>query len=145
MATYKSEKAGLAYPAQTVFDKFSNLEGLGAMLSNVPADQIPADQRAMLEQVKVTPDTISFPGGPAGEVTLKLVETLPPTTIRLEGFGTPVPLSMTFNIIPLNEATCEAYVQIDIQIPAMLKPMINGPMQKMADQFAQMLRQIPLA
>lgn len=114
------------------------------MLRNVPADKVPEDQRALLDQVKVTADTISFPGGPAGEVTLKLVETVPPTTIRLEGFGTPVPLSMAFNIIPLSPETCEAYVQIDLQIPAMLKPMINGPMQKMADQFAQMLRQIPM-
>ena len=115
------------------------------MLKNVPADQIPADQMAMLEQVRVTPDTISFPGGPAGDVTLRLAETEAPSLIRLEGQGTPVPLSMTLHITPLTPESCETYVQIDIQIPAMLKPMVNGPLQKMADQFAQMLRQVPMS
>lgn len=145
MATYKSEVVGLAYPAETVFGKLSNLEGLGGILKNVPADKVPADQLAMLEQVRITPDTISFPAGPAGEVTLKVAETDAPNLIRMEGFGTPVPMSLTLHITPLTPETCESYVQIDIQIPAMLKPMVNGPLQKMADQFAQMLRQVPMA
>ncbi len=145
MATYKSEVVSLAYPAETVFGKLSNLEGFGGILKNVPADKVPADQLAMLEQVRVTPDTISFPAGPAGEVTLKVAETDAPNLIRMEGFGTPVPMSLTLHITPLTPETCESYVQIDIQIPAMLKPMVNGPLQKMADQFAQMLRQVPMA
>lgn len=144
MATYKSEVVSLAYPAETVFGKLSNLEGLGGVLKNIPTDQIPADQMAMLDKVKVTPDTISFPGGPAGDITLKVAETVSPTMIRMEGIGTPVPLSLTLNISPLTPETCETFVQIDIQIPAMLKPMVNGPLQKMADQFAQMLRQVPM-
>ena len=94
MATYKSEVVSLAYPAETVFGKLSNLEGFGGILKNVPADKVPADQLA---------------------------------------------------ITPLTPETCESYVQIDIQIPAMLKPMVNGPLQKMADQIAQMLRQVPMA
>ena len=145
MATYKSEVVSLAYPAETVFGKLSNLEGFGGILKNVPADKVPADQLAMLEQVRVTPDTISFPAGPAGEVTLKVAETDAPNLIRMEGFGTPVPMSLTLHITPLTPETCESYVQIDIQIPAMLKPMVNGPLQKMADQIAQMLRQVPMA
>lgn len=145
MATYKSEVVSLAYPAETVFGKLSNLEGFGGILKNVPADKVPADQLAMLEQVRVTPDTISFPAGPAGEVTLKVAETDAPNLIRMEGFGTPAPMSLTLHITPLTPETCESYVQIDIQIPAMLKPMVNGPLQKMADQIAQMLRQVPMA
>lgn len=145
MATYKSEVVSLAYPAETVFGKLSNLEGFGGILKNVPADKVPADQLAMLEQVRVTPDTISFPAGPAGEVTSKVAETDAPNLIRMEGFGTPVPMSLTLHITPLTPETCESYVQIDIQIPAMLKPMVNGPLQKMADQIAQMLRQVPMA
>ncbi len=145
MATYKSEVVSLAYPAETVFGKLSNLEGLGDMLRNVPSDKIPADQMAMLEQVRITSDTISFPGGPAGDVTLRVAETSAPTLIRLEGAGTPVPMSLALHINPITPDTCETHVQIDIKIPAMLKPMVNGPLQKMADQFAQMLRQVPMA
>lgn len=145
MASYKSETVSLAYPAETVFTKLSNLEGLGEVIKNVPADQIPADQRAMLEQVKVTSDTITFPGGPVGEITLRLTETVSPTLIHLEGYGTPVPMNLAMHITPLTPDTCEAYVEIDLKIPAMLRPMVNGPLQKMADQFGQMLRQMPMA
>lgn len=143
MATYKSDIVSLMAPAQSVFERLSNLENLGALLQNVPEDKIPADQKAMLEQIRISGQTISFPGGPAGEITLRLVEAAAPSLIKLQGEGTPVPMSMAMHITSLTPDTCEAYVEIDIQIPAMLKPMINGPMQKMADQFAHMLRQIP--
>lgn len=142
MATYKSDTVKLAYPAVRVFDKLSNLEGLKELIANIPADKVDADQRQMLDQVRVTSDTISFPAGPAGEITLRMAEKTAPTLIRLEGEGTPVPVGLAMHILPLTEDTCEAYVQFDIQIPAMLKPMVNGPLQKMADQFSQMLRQL---
>lgn len=135
----------MAYPASTVFEKYSNLEGLGEALKKVPEGQIPADQMQMLQQVRVTADTISFPAGPVGEITLRVAEKKAPTLIRLEGAGTPVPLGLSMHIVPLTPETCETYVQIDLQIPALMKPMVNGPMQKMVDQFGQMMRQMPMA
>ena len=51
---------------------------------------------------------------------------------------------MSLHIVPLTPETCETYVQIDLQIPAIMKPMVNGPMQKMVDQFGQMMRQMPM-
>lgn len=143
MSSHKSEKVTLKASAEKVFSKLSNLEGLGELLKNVPLDQVPADQRGMLEQVKVTPDTISFPAGPVGELTLAVAEKEDPTLIRLEGRGTPVPVSLAMHISPLTPDLCEAYVEIDVKVPMMLAPMIGGTVQKMADQFANMLRQIP--
>ena len=145
MASYQSQKVGISYPASTVYAKLSNLEGLSDILNHIPTDQIPADKRDMLNKVKVTADTISFPGGPVGDITLKVVQKVEPTLVRLEGVGTPVPMSLTLHVTPLTPDTCEAYVDIDVQIPAMLKPMVNGPLQQMADQFGQMLRQLPFA
>lgn len=144
MANYRSENVSLAYPAERVYDKLSNLEGLGNLLKNLPEDQIPADQRAQLEQVRVSADAISFPGGPVGDVTLVVAERVAPTLIRMTGAGTPVPLNVTLHITPLTPDTCEAYVEIDLKVPMIIKPMLNGPMQKMTEQFAQMLRQIPM-
>lgn len=134
----------MAYPASTVFEKYSDLEGLGELLKNVPEGYASADQMQMLSQIRVTSDTIVIPGGPVGEITLRVVERQAPTLIRLEGVGTPVPLGMSLHIVPLTPETCETYVQIDLQIPAIMKPMVNGPMQKMVDQFGQMMRQMPM-
>ncbi len=143
MAKYKREKVTLLASADKVYGKLSNLEGLGSLLKQVPMDQVPEDQRGMLEQVKVTPDTISFPAGPVGELTLAVSEKVEPTLIRLEGRGTPVPMSLSMHITPLTPETCEAEVEVEVKIPMVLVPMIGGTLQKMADQFGQMLRQTP--
>ncbi|MBD5207344.1 MAG: SRPBCC family protein [Bacteroidales bacterium] len=143
MAEYKSEEVGINAPAQKVYDKLSNLEGLKELLAQVPEDSIPADQKDLFNQVKITSDTISFPAGPVGDLTLRKTRCEAPVLIRLEGVSTPVPISLTLHISPVTEISCTAQVDIDLQIPAMLKPMVNGPLKKMTEQFAQMLRHIP--
>lgn len=143
MATYKSEDVTLGASAATVFHKLDNLQGLGDMIRNAPADQIPADKRDMLEKIEVTADTISFPGGPLGAIRLRKTQSVEPSLIRLEGEGTPVPMSLSLHILPQGDVTSTASVEIDLQIPAMLKPMVNGPLQKMTAEFANMLRAVP--
>lgn len=143
MATYKSEEVTLGASAGTVFFKLNNLQGLGDMIKNAPADQIPADKREALEKIEVSADTVSFPAGPMGAVTLRKTESVSPTLIRLVGEGVPVPMSLSLHILPMGEEACRASVEIDIQIPAMLKPMVSGPLQKMTTEFANMLRAIP--
>lgn len=143
MATYRSDDVTLGAPAEKVFNKLDNLQGLGEMIKNAPADQIPDDKREMLESITVTEDTISFPAGPMGAICLRKTQSVSPTLIRLEGQGTPVPMSLSLNILPMGEETSTAYVEIDLQIPAMLKPMVNGPLQKMTAEFANMLRAVP--
>lgn len=143
MATYRSEDVTLGAPAETVFLKLDNLQGLGEMIRNAPAEQIPADKRDMLEKIEVTADTISFPAGPMGAITLRKTQSVSPSLIRLEGEGTPVPMSLSLHIVPMGDVASTAYVGIDLQIPAMLKPMVSGPLNKMTSEFANMLRAVP--
>lgn len=143
MADFKSEETVLKASAQTVFDKLSNLEALGEMLQRVPENQVPEDQRQMLSQVKITPESISFPAGPVGDLTLRVTELVSPSLIKLEGVATPVPMAMMMHIFPIDDLSCKAQVEIDLQIPAMLKPMVSGPLKKMVGQFAEMLHNIP--
>lgn len=143
MAEFKSNETPINASAEAVYKKLSNLEGLKELLARVPEDQIPADQYDLFNQVKITSDTLSFPAGPVGELTLRLVETVEPTFIRLEGVGAPVPMALMLHINPSTEVTCSARVVIDLQIPAMLKPMVSGPLSKMVEQFANMLRSLP--
>lgn len=144
MANYRSEDVTLRRPAAEVWHKLSDLENLRSLLSNVPADSLPADKREMFEKVEITPDTITIPGGPVGSIKLRMKEKLEPSLIRLEGEGTPVPLSLAMHITPAGEDACVANVEFDIAIPAMLKPMVNGPLQELTAQFANLLRAIPM-
>lgn len=145
MANYNSPEVTLRASAEAVFSKLSNLENLRGLLEKVPADQIPADKREMFDNITITPDSITVPGGPVGSLTFKVREKVEPTLIRLEGEGSPVPLSLSLRISPVDVESCRAKAEIDIEIPAMLKPMVSGPIQKMADQFGQVLKAIPFS
>jgi hypothetical protein len=145
MAIYKSQIQPIAAPAEAVFDKLSDLSSLKTLLENVPQSAIPADKKEMFDAVRVTADTISFPAGPVGELTMKLTRRERPTLLVLEGLGAPVALSMSLEIGIISEQASEACVVIDIAIPPMLKPMIGGTLQKMADQFGEFLGKLNYA
>lgn len=145
MAIFKSGEVSLHAPADTVFTKLSNLENLRSLLDKVPADQIPDDKRQMFESITITPDTITVPGGPVGALTFRVKERISPSLIKLEGEGAPVALNLLMHIEPAGAEYSRAQVEIDIAIPAMLKPMVSGPLQQMADQFSQVLKAIPFS
>lgn len=143
MATFKSDITLVQGSAQTVFSKFSNLENLKSLLERIPADQIPDDKREMFDNLEITSDSLTIPAGPVGVLTLRLTEKVEPTLIRLEGENTPVPVSLMLHIMPEGESNCNVQVEIDLAIPAMLKPMVSGPVKKIVDQFAQVMQAIP--
>lgn len=143
MATYKSDEVTLPASAESVFERLGNFESLKSLLAQVPEDQIPADKKEMFDSIKLTDDSIELPGGPVGSIRLRVVEKVAPSRITLKGEGTPVPLSLQLDIHPVDAGSCRAQAKVDLEIPAMLRPMISGPMQKMTEQFAQVLRSIP--
>lgn len=138
MTTFTSEPVTIQAPAGTVFNKLSNLENLRLLLDKVPADRIPDDKRAIFDNIEITPDSITIPGTPAGPLTLGVTERRDPTLIRLEGQGTPVPMSLSLELTP-DGAACTGSVRIDLELPMLLKPMVAGPMKKVVDQFATVL------
>lgn len=139
MAIYKAKPVGINAPAEAVYGKLSNLSNIKSLLANIPQSAIPDDKREMFDAVEITEDSIVFPAGPVGTITMKVTQKLEPTLIRLEGIGTPVALSLELQIGIISDSQCEASTVIDIAIPPMLKPMIGGTMQKMADQFTQVI------
>ena len=145
MAIYKSGEVELQAPAEMVYERLSNMENLRSLIDKIPADRIPADQKKAFSEIEITPDTITFPAGPVGAMTFRIVERTVPSLIKLQGEGSPVPLSLSMHITPDDASSSKGFVEIDIEIPALLKPMIGGQIQKMADQFGEMLRAIPFS
>ena len=142
MATFSCKPVSLPYSAEGVFHKLSDLTNLHTLLDKVPEDRIPQDQLQLLKQIELTPDSVTIPGGPVGAMTLRMTEKNEPTMIKMEAENSPVPLTLFLRLEPTGQESCSADVEIDIQIPAMLKPMVSGPLQKMADQFGEMLKAI---
>lgn len=145
MSVYKSDKIELSASAENVYNKLSNLENLRSMLENVPAESVPDDKREMFDSISITPDSISVPAGPVGNLTFRVVEKTEPSRIKLAAENSPIPLSLQMDLKPVDSSACEAQVVIDIALPAMLAPMIGGQIQKMADQFGQVLKAIPFS
>lgn len=145
MSVYKSDKVELSAPAESVYAKLSNLENLRSMLAGVPAESVPEDKRELFDSISITPDSISVPAGPVGNLTFKVVEKTEPSRIKLAAENSPIPLSLQMNLEPKGPDASEAQVMIDIALPAMLAPMVGGQIQKMADQFGQVLKAIPFS
>ena len=145
MAVYSSGNVTLNGSADSVFEKLSNLENLQGMLNQVPADKVPEDKRQMFENIRITKDTIEVPGGPMGNLIFRVVERQAPSLIKLKGEGIPIEMALVLHISPLTDTTSNAKVEIDINIPAMLKPMVGGQIQKIANQFGEVLGAIPFA
>lgn len=145
MSVYSSGNVVLNAPAASVFDKLSNLENLRSLLDKVPADKVPEDKRQMFENIKITPDTIEVPGGPMGNLVFRVTERIAPSMIKLKGEGIPIEMALVLHVTPVTETTSSANVDIDINIPAMLKPMVGGQIQKIANQFGDVLGAIPFS
>lgn len=143
MTTVKSEKKVIDASAEKVFEKLSNLENLKGLLSGLPKDNIPEDKREMFDNLVITSDSIEIPAGPVGNITLRMADRLPYSLISLVGENTPVPLDMQLEIEPVTENSCEVQVVINIEVPAIIKPMISGPLKKITGQFVQVLGAIP--
>lgn len=142
MATYKSNETLIKGSAETVFDTLSNPENLRGLLDSIPTESIPEDKREMLGQIEVTSDSISFPAGPVGKLTLRVSRLERPELIVLDGAGAPVKLALSLHLHPMKDDSCMGRVEIDIDIPMMLKPMVSGPLQQLVDQFATALGSI---
>lgn len=143
MANFKSEKTLINASAENVYEKLSNLENLKELLDKIPQEAIPEDKKSLFNNVTITADSITIPGGPAGEIKLRMADKMPYSLIGLTGEGTPVAMSMQMEIQPVNTDSCDVTVSLDIAIPAMLKPMVAGPLKKVVDQFAAVLKAIP--
>ena len=139
MASFKSENTPINASAEKVFDKFSNLDNLASLLKRVPDGTVPAEQQELLEKLQIDSDSITIPGGPIGSLRLVMTDRIRPTLIRMKGEGTPVPLSVVMHIEPTGADSCLSQAEIDVELPMMLAPMVKGPLQKMADQFGQMI------
>lgn len=145
MATYSSSNVTLNASAEKVFEKLENLENLRSLLDKVPADKIPEDKRHMFENIRITKDTIEVPAGPMGNLLFRVVERVSPSHIKLKGEGAPVEMALSFHVTPESDSKSKAKVDLDIELPFMLKAMVGGQIQKIANQFGDVLGSIPFA
>lgn len=121
------------HPASDVFNRISNLESFQQRL-----DLLPAEARAKLGDLRFTADSIIITAPAVGEMTFNVTERTAPSHLKLEAANSPVPFAIAIDLKSLSGSSTEVATRLDVEIPAMLRPMIGGKMQEAADKFSEM-------
>lgn len=134
MSKYSGKPVAVHQSAADVYEKLSNIQAYQARL-----EQLPEEARAKLGDVRFTDDAIVINAAPVGEICFKVVERQAPTLLRLAAEQSPVPFAIAIHTRPVDETSSEVSTELDVDIPAMLKPMAGGKLQQAADKFSEML------
>lgn len=132
MARYSAKKITVPVAADVIASKFSDLTAFQGAL-----EQLPAAVREKIGGLRFEKDALVIDTPQLGAVTLKVTDRTP-SRIAFTAVGSPVPLVMGVDLTPSGDST-EMATAIDVEIPAMLRPLIGSKMQEAADKFGEMM------
>ena len=134
MAKYETKPVAVNQPIEALIDRFSDIS-----LFQQKIEEIPAEERAKIGDVTFEADAICINTPQVGQLKFQVTERTAPGHIVFSAVGSPIPLSMVINIKSISESASEVVTAIDVEIPAMLRPLIGGKMQEAADKFGEMI------
>lgn len=134
MAKYSSKPATLTIPIDVAFDRISNVSSFKERI-----EAIPAEQREKMGKVTFTENSITLSTSQIGELRFDVTERKEPNRIVFSSANSPVPLSLSMDLTEKSANETEVVTTIDIEIPAMLRPMIGGKLQEAADKFTELI------
>lgn len=134
MATYKSAPRTIERPQEELFNRFSDLSHLQTAL-----DTLTSEQRQAVGDVKFTADTIKIVTPQVGAIEFRVQKREHPSHIVFGTASSPVPLTMTMDIKQLSPSSSQVETLIDVEIPAMLRPLVGPQLQKAADKFGELI------
>lgn len=133
MAKYSGKTAVVNQPINDIYNRVSNLNSFQQRL-----DELPEEARRKLGDVKFTDDKIIIQAPAVGEITFAVAERTAPTLLRLAAENSPVPFNIIMNFKEVDPTTTHVTTDLEVEIPAMLRPLIGGKMQEAADKFGEM-------
>jgi len=136
MTTFTGKPVTVARAAAEVAARFDDLTTMQAVL-----DAMPPDERAKVGDVALTRDEIIIQTPQVGAITLRVVERSP-ERVRFNAVGAPVAMAIIANLRAIDTDHTEITAQMDVEIPAMLKPLIGGALQRATDQFGALMTRL---
>ena len=129
MAIYSGKKVKIGRPVADVYDKISDLTQYASLVESVPDEM-----RSYLKDVSFEGDTIKITVPAIGAMTFSVTERKAPSHVGLKAEGAPVPLVLAIDLAEEGDATLLT-PSLNLEIPAMLRPMVGGKVQELADKF----------
>ena len=136
MAKYTSKSFTVNSSAESVAEKFKDLTLFQDLLN-----KIPEDQRSKIGDVKLSKDTIELNPPQTGKLVVRITERTP-ELVKFSAEGSPLPINLLVNIKPVSADSSELSTALEAEIPAFLKPMVGGTLQKAADQFSELIKKM---
>lgn len=137
MAKYSGKPVIVGKPINEIYSKISNLESFQQRL-----DELPEEAKSRLGDVKFTNDKIIINAPGVGEIAFAIVERIEPTLLRLSAENSPVPFNIRMNFTETQPTETKVQTDLDIEIPAMLRPLVGGKLQQAADKISEMFSNV---
>jgi len=137
MAQFSSKEAVIAIPVADLYGRMSHLSGLQEQL-----DRLPQDQLAQIGEVRFTDDSVSITTAQVGEIRFNVVDRVESERVVFAAANSPVPMKLIVDMAPANEASTSLKSTIDVEIPAMLRPLVGGKMKEAAERFTELVAQL---
>lgn len=134
MAKYSSKPAIVSAP---IVDAYQRLTDTAAFQQRVEA--IPEEQRKMIGDIKFTENSISMNTPQVGEIQFDVIERTAPTRLVYSAAKSPVPLALAVKLSEKSDSETEIVSEVEVDIPAMLRPLIGGKMQEAANKFNELI------
>lgn len=134
MATYTSKTTTINRPIGEVYDRLSDFSTYQAKL-----DTLPDEVKSKIGDVRFTTDEIVINAPAVGEIAFEVIERSQPSKVALKAKNAPVSMILSLNLSEASAETTNVVCSIDVDIPAVLKPMVGGKMQEAAEKFAEMI------
>ncbi len=136
MATYTGKPVEINRPRAEVFQKLSNLGDYQKYI-----DQLPEEIKNKIGDVRFTPDAIVITAAPVGEITLGVTDRREAESMSFAAQNSPVPLTVDVNLTDAGEKADATMLtaSINVEVPAMLKPLVAPKMTEAAERLGEML------
>ena len=132
MSTFTSKPTTVNLSPEELDAKFADFSVMEEKLKDLTDEQ-----REKLGNVQFTNDSIVINTPQVGAITLRAVERKP-GLVRMQAEQSPVPMGINISYVPAGEGKSDVTGEMDVDIPAMLKPLIGPTMQKAVDQFGSL-------
>lgn len=135
MSKYTGKISRVNAPSAAIAAKFDDLSTLEKYVENIPAEQ-----RQKVGDLRFERDAIILKNPAIGEMALKVKERSD-NRIRFAADGM-LPLAVDVNLKPVDDKNTDINTDLDIDIPMMLRPMIGGKLQQVADMFGDLIAKL---
>lgn len=137
MTTYSSKPAILDMPVETVYKHISDIAAYQEKINGLPDDI-----KKKIGNVAFDNDKITIKGAPMGDTELAVTERIENKRMALTAQKAPVPIIMSINLEEQGADKTQVVTSIDVEMPAMLKPMVGPKLQEAAEKFGDMIKNL---